>query len=344
MITLPTASDLRRTFVELANRSFNGVPGVVQLLAGSPSTKVVLAAMTHGDEPSGLGAFRFLLDNAFLLRDVELILVIHNIDGGARWFEASNRAERHRCRAWGWNFNRLPLDFPESAVGPAALQRVRCLWQHVYPGTNYALDMHSADQPLCPDGVTLDIAGSEIELARLSDVVPATIRLRGITELQMHEGSRTKPIGTVFGGPRETAVALEVESDSHDSPHGIGIAIRTAMSILLELGCLHVDEIVERTAEQSVYDVLAAVMALGVGYSFVSDELLQSFAPIEAGDRLLTGPKGDVRARNSGSLIFAPAAVRLEPGDEAEEACFELSPRISRRRTIRIPSCLLSDA
>lgn len=337
---LPTKADLRSTFNDLANQSVNGVPGVMRYCVGCPSQKVVFAAMTHGDEPSGLGAFRFLIDNARLLRDVDLILAIHNIDGGARWFDAANRTQQHECRAYGWNFNRLPLDFPEAPGGPPALQRVRDLWERVYDDTTFALDMHSADQPLCPDGVTLDIAGEETELERLSDAVPAAVRLRGITKLQMIEGSRTKPIGSVFGGRRGTPVAMEVENDSHESPVGILIAVRTAVTFLAELGCIYVDEIIETPSEQSVYDVLAAVMVPGTGYTFVSEGLLKSFAPIEVGDRLLSGPMGDVRATHTGCLIFAPAEPSLQPGDELEETCFELSPRHCHHRTIRMPKWL----
>lgn len=337
---LPTKADLRPTFDQLAAETYNGLPGVVCLKIGNPTKKVALAAMTHGDEPSGLGAFRFLLDNIGLLRDVELVLAIHNIEGGARWFEARTQQEKHQCRAYGWNFNRLPLDYPEGTGGPPALERVRRLWRDVYPSTTHALDIHSADQPLCADGLTLDIAGSRTELDRLSDVIPATARFRGITALQMCEGSRTKPIGTIFGGPGQEAVALEVESDSHESPDGIAIAVRTVVALLTELGCIDSDKLVEHTAPQDVYDVLGATMVPGPGYRFVSAESLASFAPIVAGQRLLTGPQGDVCARHSGCLIFAPSQLELQPDDENEEVCFELSPRQHRQRTIRLPTWL----
>lgn len=340
MTRLPTKADLRPTFDQVAAETYYGVPGVVRLKIGNPAKKVALAAMTHGDEPSGLGAFRFLLDNVGLLRDVELILAVHNIEGGARWFEAGTREEKHRCRAYGWNFNRLPLDYPEGAGGPQALERVRQLWRNVYPDTTHALDMHSADQPLCADGLTLDIAGPRSELDRLSDVIPATARFRGITELQMQEGSRTKPIGTIFGGPGRTAVALEVESDSHESPLGIAIAVRTVVALLTELGCLQVDELTEQDANQDVYDVLGATMVPCAGYRFVSEQLLESFVPVTAGQKLLVGPQGDVCARHSGCLIFAPALVELQPGDEQEEVCFELSQCQPRQRTIRLPAWL----
>ena len=334
---LPTQGDLRRTFNEISAETCNGVPGVMRLCIGNPVGKIVLAAMTHGDEPSGLGAFRFLLDNLGLLRNVELVLAIHNIEGGARWFGASTRAEKHNCRAYGWNFNRLPLDFPEGVGGPPALERIRQLWRNVYVDTTHALDIHSADQPLSPDGLTLDIAGSQTELDRLSDAIPASARFRGITALQMREGSRTKPVGTICGGPGKEAVALEVESDSHESPQGIKIAIQTVIAILAELGCVVLDDMLERRSEQSVYDVLGATMVPSPGYRFVSDALLESFAPITRGQQLLAGPHGDVCAKHSGCLIFAPAQVELDPGDEKEEVCFELSHRQPRLRTIRLP-------
>lgn len=338
MLRLPTLADLRPTFDQLAAETLDGLPGVVRLRVGHPARKVVLSAMTHGDEPSGLGAFRFLLDHVGLLRDVDLILAIHNIDGGARWFEARTWEEKHRCRAYGWNYNRLPLDYPEGIGGPPALDRVRRLWRDIYPDTTHALDMHSADQPLCVDGLTLDVAGAAEELDRLSDVIPATARFRGITAVQMREGSRTKPIGTIFGGPGREAVSLEVESDSHESPAGIAIAIRTAVALLTELGCMAADEVAERGAPQRVYDILAATMVPGAGYRFVSDRLLESFVPVTAGETLLVGPGADVRARHTGCLIFAPAQAELQPGDEAEEACFELSHARVRSRTVRLPN------
>ena len=337
MVRFPTRSDLQATFDHVAGESYDGIAGVCRLKVGTPTKKVVLAAMTHGDEPSGLGAFRFLLDNVAILRDVDVVMAIHNIEGGARWFQAKTRLEKHKCRAYGWNFNRLPLDFPEGTGGPTTLSRLRQLWQNVYPDTTHALDMHSADQPLSPDGLTLDIAGDKTELERLSDVVPASARFRGITALQMREGSRTKPVGTLFGGPGREAVALEIESDSHDSPNGIRIAVRTVIAFLTELGCIVADELVERLANQDVYDVLAATMVPGPGYRFVSDELLASFAPITQGQTLLTGPQGDVFAKHSGCLIFAPAQSVLDAGDESEEVCFELSNCHRRPRMIRLP-------
>lgn len=334
---MPTRADLLPTFNEVATGHYNSVPGVIRLVVGHPKTKVVLAAMTHGDEPSGLGAMRFVLDNIGLLNDVELILAIHNIDGGARWFDAESRDDKHRCRALGWNFNRLPPDFPEASGGPQALERVRRLWRDVYPDTTHGLDMHSADQPLCLNGLTLDIAGSQHELDRVSDVIPATARFRGITDLQLREGSRTKPIGTVFGGPGKNATALEVESDSHESPIGISIAVRTVIALLTELGCMSMDEPWEVPGSQDVYDVLAATMVPCHGYRFVSEDLLRSFVPIAAGQELLKGPQGAILARNSGRLIFAPAKPELESGDEFEEVCFELSDCQPRTRTVRLP-------
>src|SRR5262249_4214331 len=154
----------------------------------------------------------------------------------------------------------------EGVGGPHALERVRQLWRRVYPDTTHALDMHSADQPLCADGLSLDIAGPHIELDRLSDAIPAPARFRGITDLQMREGSRTKPIGTIFGGPGRTAVAMEVESDSHESPVGIAIAVRTVVALLAKLDCLQVNELKEQHAEQDVYDVLGATMVPCAGY------------------------------------------------------------------------------
>ena len=337
MLRFPTQSDLQATFDQVAGESYDGIGGVCRLQVGAPTKKVVLAAMTHGDEPSGLGAFRFLLDNVSLLRDVDLVMVIHNIEGGARWFQASTRLEKHKCRAFGWNFNRVPLDFPEGIGGPTALTRLRQLWRRVYPDTTHALDMHSADQPLSPDGLTLDIAGDREELERLSDVVPATARFRGITALQMSEGSKTKPVGSLFGGPGREAVALEIESDSHESSQGIRIAVQTAVAFLTELGCIAAEEVVEQTTNQDVYDVLAATMVPGPGYRFVSENLLESFAPIARGQRLLTGPQGDILTRHSGCLIFAPAQTELDPGDENEEVCFELSDCQRRVRTTRLP-------
>ena len=62
---------------------------------------------------------------------------------------------------------------------------MRQLWRNVYPDTTHALDIHSADQPLCANGLTLDIAGSRSELDRLSDGIPASARFRRITDLQM---------------------------------------------------------------------------------------------------------------------------------------------------------------
>jgi hypothetical protein len=154
----------------------------------------------------------------------------------------------------------------------------------------------------------------------------------------MHEGSRTKPIGTIFGGPGKGATALEVESDSHESPLGIGIAVRTAVALLTELGCLFAEEVTEHAAYQQQYEVLAATMVPSAGYRFVSENLLESFAPITIGQTLLVGPQGDVCARHSGRLVFAPAQVELQPGDENEEVCFELGPCQLRHRSIRIPT------
>lgn len=116
--------------------------------------------------------------------------------------------------------------------------------------------------------------------------------------------------------------------------------IQTVVAILTELGCIHVDGTEEIFAEQSIYDFLAATMVPSEWYRFVSNRLLESFAPIEAGQTLLTGPQGDVCARHSGCLIFAPAQVDLDPGDEKEEVCFELSHRQVRQRTIRLPKWL----
>src|SRR5438046_740564 len=96
---LPTQADLAETFRDVCNTTCNNIPGVVRIVVGSPTKKVILSAMTHGDEPAGLGVFRFLMDNTHLLKDVELILAIHNLSGGAAWFRSEGREAKHKCRA-----------------------------------------------------------------------------------------------------------------------------------------------------------------------------------------------------------------------------------------------------
>lgn len=339
MFQFPTTKDLRPTFEQVAASQFNGVNGVLRLKIGQPKVTATLIAGTHGDEPSGLGAIRAVLDNQHLLQNVDLQLVLGNIDGLRGWFDATAREAKHKCRATGWNHNRIPLGFTEGYTGPAlpALDRALHLHDRVWMDVQYALDMHSADAPL-NGGLTLDIAGSDSELDRLSDVIPVHARFKGMSPKQAVEGSKTASFSTLVG--RGKATSLEVESDSHESPIGIEIATTTAFTFLLELGCLKSDANDEKTDTQDVYDVLGAVMVPCDGYSWVSDDLLVSFAPVKEGQVLLTGPEGDVLSQHDGRLIFTATQRKLDDGDYKEEVAFMLSHGVKNQRTIRTPQWL----
>src|SRR5437016_773887 len=103
---LPKHVELKGTFERMMGSQVNGVDGVIRLVSGTPKTRVAISSQTHPDEPEGLAAQQFLLDNHGLLKNVEILLVVHNVLGTVKYFEGDPKARG----AGGLNWNRLPKD------------------------------------------------------------------------------------------------------------------------------------------------------------------------------------------------------------------------------------------
>ncbi|HVW66644.1 MAG TPA: succinylglutamate desuccinylase/aspartoacylase family protein [Candidatus Peribacteraceae bacterium] len=309
---MPTLDDLHETYEELAQSHVDGVAGV-RLLGDGNGKTVIVSCMTHGNEPCGLAFIRYLLlhpDVAARIRGT-LIVSINNLEGARRFFAAATPEERKKARVLDANMNRLPTDAPKSASTAYELQRFAQLYP-IFQRAEAGLDLHSfpADGP----PMIIDVKGDASAIERVSDPLPVTVWVKGITQHQ--EGH---PIGWFYGGAGSDVPVFEVECGVHLDPAAFDTAVRSGLAYLVGLGMLDLPHATELRM-QDVFHVQKSIHFPNLSYELL--RLYDNFDVIAEGEIIATGDDGDIVADREYRALFGRRTVRFT---QQEEIAFEIT-------------------
>lgn len=310
---LPKQADLKSAFDRIMSSSYNGVSGV--LILGDGPVGAALSAQTHPDEPEGLAAAWFLMENPGLItKGKSVMLTVHNVIGTEEFFAGNPKARA----AGGLNWNRLPKNWKDG--GTEALKRAVALSEKVYPAVPYILDFHGMRSPYRPTGMTLDVQGDPEELDRVIYAMPPSMRLRNVQEIQSGPMGSGMSIAATLA---QNAVAIEVECGKKQTDEAAAVAVRSALSFLAAIGCLDAP-LRTRNAQIEEYVINGAAMAPCEGYRVVDPKFLNDqalIAQVKKGELLAVGPNGEeILVPVDGVHLFS--ADKPEDTDPPDEICF----------------------
>lgn len=342
-LTICKKSDLQKTFSWMAEQETGGCPGVLRLRFGKPKHRDIAFAMTHGKEPAGLAFFDWVLNNPYLLRDIDLTLAIGNYDAACQYFAATTPEEKAKCRKLDLDMNRMPAAFPNKvSIGDAReLYRafdLKCLLGQKDDDLplRSVLDIHSTDQD--SEGMGIDIDGDLAVVDPLMNAMIFGTRLCGITPVQKRMGTRTQPFSAIF----EAQSALELEASQHESEVGLKRSVLNGLSWLSGLGCLRGRQ-VKKATKKNIYTVLRSVMVSpsqsdDTSWKLTDKKFLDMYAPVEEGEVIATNDAGDELISLIGGLcIFGPDEMTLGEADRKSELLWIVSPKVETPCDITMP-------
>ncbi len=193
--------------------------------SANPGPRLVVQALTHGNEVCGAIALDWLLGTGFRPASGTLTVVFANVDAYARWDPASP----FKSRFVDEDFNRLWTD--EVLSGPrssADLARARAL-RPFYDEAEYLLDLHSMTDP-CPP---LALAGRHAKGLALARAVGVP---RDIVVDEGHAAGRRLRDYAFFDEPDDPRAALLVECGQHWEKSAAVVARQALLRFLAHFG------------------------------------------------------------------------------------------------------------
>jgi predicted deacylase len=294
------------------------IPGVICIDTGRPGPVVGITACTHANEPSGLYVLDYLLNEFDIQKKMlsgKLFLVINNLAGVKKYFEAKSEEEKQRARFLDVNMNRLPENVL-SLVGdalPYELRRVQELYP-LYATWDYALDIHSTTQESEP----IMILGGTLERALLKNI-PAPNIIASIDKIQIGV-----PAFHFFGGVDRSIPIIELESGSHENPLSFAVAIQSTLAFLANTGAIpHLIGAAHEPKQYNYYEIIDSVVLPNESYVLVRPFKMWEF--ISANTLLARGDQADIFSATEGHVIMPPKGIC--PSNYQEEVFF-LSRRV----------------
>jgi predicted deacylase len=287
-----------------------GVDFVHAFDSGLPGPRVLVQALTHGNEICGAIALDWLLDQAFRPLRGRLILAFANVAAYARFDPAdpfvSRCVDEDLNRVWDDKVLLGPRDSVE-------LRRARELRPFV-DASELLLDIHSMSEPCAPLMVCgrLDKnAAYARELGVPGDLLIDTGHPAG---LRMIERGR-------FGDPKAPERALLIECGQHWERAAADVAIDTLVRFLALTGVADAAWAAERVrltppAAQRVVRVTEAVVARSAAFRFLVPVVGMSV--IERAGTPVAEDAGHVwRAPYENTVLVMPGTHNLKPGGTA---------------------------
>jgi predicted deacylase len=269
-----------------------GVEYVTTFDSGVAGPRVLVTALTHGNEICGAIALDRLFRVGLRPRQGKLTLAFDNVAA----YHSFDRRVPAASRFIDEDFNRLwapaTLDGPRQST---ELARARTL-RPIVDTADFLLDIHSMQYSTAP-----------LMLAGTLDKSLALARRVGIPELIMCDaghaaGPRMRDYGG-FGDPASAKTALLIESGQHWERRSAEVATDVMLRFLITLGSLTRDDAqalagpdFDSRPRQRTIKVTEAITITGNNFEFVQD-----FRGLE----VLT-PKGTLIGRDNGREVRTP--------------------------------------
>lgn len=281
-----------------------GVPYVHRFDSGRPGPRVLVNALTHGNEFCGMVAACDLLDRGVRPRIGSLTVSFANVAA----YESFDLAHPFDSRQLVHNLNRVWS--PEWLDGPddsPELRRAREL-RPVVAVADVLLDLHSTSQDVVPFWVYPGFArngalAQAVGLPAVHLVMPDGL------------GSGTPVIQFGhFGEPAGAGVGLVAECGQHFLQATADTALAVTHRFLAQLGLIDADPAWAPPAAPRRYELLRTVMVRTPAFAFTRPCV--GFETFAGGALIATDGDDEIRAPADGCTILMPARVPV-PGREA---------------------------
>ncbi|HEX2540741.1 MAG TPA: succinylglutamate desuccinylase/aspartoacylase family protein [Caldimonas sp.] len=287
-----------------------GVDWVHVLDSGQPGPKVMVQALTHGNEICGAIALDRLLASGFRARRGTLTLAFANVEAYRRF----DPAEPFASRLVDEDYNRVWSD--DALFGPRdslELRRARALRPFV-DDADLLLDIHSMSEP-CRPLMVCGTVEKNVAYARALGV-PGVL----LVDTGHPQGLRMVDRGG-FGDPDSPKRALLIECGQHWERAAADVAVDALVRFLGLTGAADPDWVAENTRlalppVQRLVRVTEPVVAISADFRFLlpTTGLLvvpRAGTPIaQDGDRIWTTPYDD-------AVLVMPGTRNLKPGGTA---------------------------
>ena len=268
--------------------------------SGRPGPKLMVMALTHGNEICGALALRWLLGQPLPLKQGQLTLAFANVAAFERFDPAAPYASRYVDEDLNRVWADAVLDGPRDSV---ELRRARALRPFV-DQADWLLDIHSMSEPCAP----LMVCGTQDKNAALACRLGMPADL--LIDTGHPAGLRMVERGG-FGDPASPRLALLIECGQHWERAAEDVAIDSLVRFLHLAGLVDDDWAAQRVRlplpdQQRLVRVTEAVVARSTAFEFL--------LPF---DGLTVVPEqGTPIARDGGHVWHAPYAntVLVMPG------------------------------
>ena len=287
-----------------------GVDWVHVFDSGRPGAKVMVQALTHGNEICGAIALDWLLARRFRPRSGSLTLAFANVAAYARF----DPADPFPSRLVDEDYNRVWADATLFGSGDTVeLRRARELRPFV-DGADRLLDIHSMSEPCRPlmvCGMVEKNAAFARELGVPADLLIDTGHPAGLRMVDRGD----------FGDPHSPKLALLVECGQHWEQAAADVAVDTLVRFLGLTGLADADWVQANVrlplpARQRLVRVTEPVVALSTDFRFLVPAVGLSVVanagtPIaQDGEHVWVTPYDD-------AVLVMPGTRNLKPGGTA---------------------------
>lgn len=312
----------REIFNRLKTSIADGVSGVLRIDSRKPGPVLGITACTHGNEPSGLAMFDYLLNKINIEKELRcgiLYLAVNNMMAAESFFNAVTEEEIRKSRYCDVNMNRLPDDTlhltNNTQYEISRAIELYPIWKHFEIG----LDIHSTMDPSVP----MIISKGEEFHPSLVRGFPIKDLISNIDRVQIGI-----PSLAFYGGLGSNSKVFAIETGQHSDMSSFKRATACAVSLLQNLGMLpstqHPSDM-----EYNEYHVDDSIIFPDISFDFIKH--FKPFDKIRHNDLLATNPKGEeIRAPFDGHLIM-PTSLRGADKYILEEAAFVSRPVKKRK-------------
>ncbi|HEX8735558.1 MAG TPA: hypothetical protein VF721_09565 [Pyrinomonadaceae bacterium] len=280
--------DLKETFTFLKNSFVDDMQGCYSLDSKVAGPCVGITILTHGNEPTGLAALKYFLDNRILPHKGRIIFVLNNIQAGENYFQAVDEKEKKKCRYVDINFNRLPFECLEMQSDEYEIKRIKELYP-IYRKFDFGLDIHSTKAN--PKAMIVNV-GDDLSyelFAGFPDEIEDVIF--NITKIQ-----RGIPASALFGGKEREIPRLVIESGKHEDGSSFKTAIECTLEFCRNCGVLPPSAKERKKGNYKIYKVVKSV--------FFQDSSFETPRDFEAFERLTE--ETVLGVNRDGDKIFSP--------------------------------------
>ena len=290
-----------------------GTPYVWRFDSGRPGPRVMVQALTHGNEICGAIALAELLDcqAQWQPRRGSLTLAFGNIAAYARW----DPADPDRSRYVDEDFNRVWADERLLGAGDSVeLRRARELRPFV-DAADLLLDIHSMHEPCEP----LMVCGADGRGGDKGAALSRRLQVPGLLLIDTGHPAGLRMIERgAFADPRAAPTAVLIECGQHWERAAADVAWDTLLRFLGHSGVLAEDFVAARLRDappprQRLLRVTEAVVARSTDFRFVREFRGLEVLP-KAGTLIATDGAHEFRTPYDDAVLVMPGTTNLKAG------------------------------